>query len=223
MILNFDNTTLVMCDGTGSDFFVNEKIISSMVKIAKFKNILHFTTQTECESYYSELIKIKRFSYKDYQDFLIYKLNDYIKTDFAFLMQSDGFIINPNMFNPSFFEYDYIGAPWPKNIFKKIKVDGDVVGNGGFSIRSKKLLEQCKNIPLGSYYYWHEDTLISLYYKKYFENAGCKFAPIELAKQFSIEYPLNENHNIESCFGFHGKDNLNRANEILEKNICSTR
>ena len=80
-------------------------------------------------------------------------------------------------------------------------------------------MEQCKNIPLGSYYYWHEDTLISLYYKKYFENAGCKFAPIELAKQFSIEYPLNENHNIESCFGFHGKDNLNRANEILEKNI----
>lgn len=219
-MLNFDNTTLVMCDGTGSDFFVNEKIISNMVKIAKFKNILHFTTQTECKSYYSELVKIKSLSYKDYQDFLIYRLNDYIKTDFAFLMQSDGFIVNPNMFNPSFFDYDYIGAPWPQTMFKKVKVDGPVVGNGGFSIRSKKLLELCKNISTKVPYYWHEDTLISLYYKKHFENAGCNFAPVDLAKQFAIESSIDENHIIENCFGFHGKNHIKKANELLNKNIC---
>jgi hypothetical protein len=220
MTLNFNNTTLVMVDGNGSDYFINEKIISDMVKIAKFKNILHFTTQIECHSFYSKLIKIKKLSYGEYQNFLLYQVNDYIDTDFAFFMQSDGFIINPQFFNPSFFDYDYIGAPWPKNIFKKYKVETDIVGNGGFSIRSKKLLNLCKNIPRGDYFYWHEDTLISLYYKNHFEGAGCRFAPIELASQFSIENPLNKDHIIENCFGFHGKGYISKANDILNKNLC---
>ena len=220
MKLNFNNTTLVMVDGTGSDFFINEKIISNMVKIAKFKNIIHFSNQIECHSFNSNLIKIKKLSYKDYQDFLLYQINDYINTDFAFFMQSDGFIINPEKFSQSFFDFDYIGAPWPQNIFKKIKVDGPVVGNGGFSIRSKKLLNLCKNIPKGDYFYWHEDTMISLYYKKHFEDAGCKFAPIELASQFSIENPLHEGHTIENCFGFHGKAYIDKANNILNNNLC---
>ena len=39
-----------------------------------------------------------------------------------------------------FFDYDYIGAPWPNNFVNR-------VGNGGFSLRSKKFLELTAKIP----------------------------------------------------------------------------
>jgi hypothetical protein len=216
-MLNFLNTTLIFCDGTGNEFHDNENIISKMLQICKFKDIVHFTANTNQVSNLSTVVYTKKFSYYEYQQFCIYGVNSHVHTDFAFYMQNDGFIVNPNMFDPAFFEYDYIGAPWQKGIFCIKKYNYEIVGNGGFSIRSKRLLNYCQNIP---HVTLNEDTTISVRHRPSFEKLGCRFAPVELAKKFSIEMPLEDSHTIENTFGFHGRWNKEKALQLLEKNTC---
>jgi len=59
------------------------------------------------------------------------------------LVQPDGFVINPDKWDNQFFEYDYIGAPWEQVPHSYLDPWGKPhrVGNGGFSFRSKKLLD----------------------------------------------------------------------------------
>ena len=79
-------------------------------------------------------------------------LNNYIDSDFVLIIQDDGHIVNPHLWDNEFLNYDYIGAPWPnnkkwKNRFSKYdeKVSSNIIrnfnlnniGNGGFSLRSK--------------------------------------------------------------------------------------
>lgn len=214
--IDFNNVTLIMCDGNGLDFYENEKIIKKMLLIANFGKIKHFT-HSNYSSKISEIIKINnKLNYKDYQNFCIYEIPKNVNTDFALFMQTDGFICNPSKFETSFFDYDYIGAPWPKNTFKTLSPHKTFIGNGGFSLRSKKLLDLCKNIPEVK---WNEDITICFAYRKQFEVRGCKFAEPTIAKKFSIENKCSDDHIIENCFGFHGKNYVETANKILDNHL----
>ena len=120
-------------------------------------------------------------------------LNNYVDTDFVLIFQNDGFISDSSSWTEEFLDYDYIGAPWWYD-------DENNVGNGGFSLRSKKLLEILSNDS-------HiketdpEDHNICRVYGDYLkETHGIKFAPESLARKFSVE-----NGNFTSQFGFHGK------------------
>lgn len=73
-------------------------------------------------------------SIEEYSSFMIKELNQYVKTEYVLVIQYDGFILNPDAWTDEFIQYDYIGAPWWYD-------DGKNVGNGGFSLRSRKLLE----------------------------------------------------------------------------------
>src|SRR5690348_15547546 len=44
---------------------------------------------------------------------VIFDLRHYITTDFCMLIHDDGFVVNPESWNPDWLNYDYIGAPWP--------------------------------------------------------------------------------------------------------------
>jgi len=80
-------------------------------------------------------------SLESYSRFMMYSLKDYIDTAFCLNVQRDGVVIHPEQWKNTFLEYDYIGAPWP--IHKNFCDQNDVyhrVGNGGFSLRSKKFL-----------------------------------------------------------------------------------
>ena len=81
-------------------------------------------------------------SYSSYNFFIVNRLSDHIKTDYVLTIQKDGFIINSSSWSDENFNYDYIGAPW----FNPVNQNHLRVGNGGFSLRSKKLLEACKKI-----------------------------------------------------------------------------
>ena len=74
------------------------------------------------------------------------------------------------------------------------------VGNGGFSLRSKQLLELTSG-PKFVYKEKNEDELICHVNRDYLVSNGIKFAPEELARYFSYERELS---NIET-FGFHGE------------------
>ena len=158
-----------------------------------------------------EIIKINHLDYIGYNRFVVYDLWKYIDTDYALLIQDDGFVINPSSWRIEFLEYDYIGAPWslPSDNFSFRDPFGNIirVGNGGFSLRSKKILKAPSDLNLDwkSYYgYYNEDGFITCHNRHLLVKHGCSYAPIEVAKYFSHEAEIEETINIEP-FGFHGK------------------
>jgi hypothetical protein len=159
--------------------------------------------------------KIPNLDYIGYSKFIVYDLFKFINTDYVLIIQDDGFVINPSEWSDVFFKYDYIGAPFP------LPPSGDMisyrdpfgvvqrVGNGGFSFRSKKILELPTTLELEwkSYFgYWNEDGFFAVHNKHILEENGCIFAPIDIASDFSIEHDTNETLG-KTSFGFHGKHN----------------
>lgn len=134
-----------------------------------------------------------------YSKFMIKNLYKYVKTDFVLTIQHDGFILNPKAWTKEFLYYDYIGAPWWYD-------DGKNVGNGGFSLRSRKLLKILANDKKIKKF-TPEDHHICRTYRKYLESKGIKFAPERLAAKFSVEGNIREfktGQNIwKGEFGFH--------------------
>lgn len=147
----------------------------------------------------TEIIKISPIkSIKEYSSFMITRLNEFIDTKYALIVQYDGIVVSPNSWTDTFLEYDYIGAPW-----------GDkVVGNGGFCLRSKKLLSTIsENINMFNGHYHPEDVMLCrTESKKYFENLGIKYAPYDIAIKFSYE----SHGRYTNQFGMHNREKTRR-------------
>jgi hypothetical protein len=169
-----------------------------------------------------EFCKIKQItSIDDYSYRTIYELPHFIKTDFALIIQQDGFVVNVSSWREEFLAFDYIGAPWtlPRDSFSYRDRLGKIVrvGNGGFSMRSKRLLDLANalNLPWEPFHgYYNEDGFICCKNRHLYEANGCKFAPIEVAAHFSREALIPEFEHIVP-FGFHGKNSpyINRLND----------
>ena len=155
-------------------------------------------------------------SIDEYNKYIIYNLWRHIDTQHCLIVQADGYVINPNLWNSEFLEYDYIGAPWP------IKDDAYIdpfgkhqrVGNGGFSLRSKRLLalpaseEVPWEVNIGDFYkhqgvgLYSEDGNICVHNRHIYESAGCKWPDVSLALDFSVETRIPE-YTGAPTFGFH--------------------
>jgi len=170
-------------------------------------------TSQDIKAHDVEIIKCEPINYVEFSHFCVYRLHEYIDTEFALLIHPDGYVVNPHMWTDEFLQYDYIGALWPlpQDDFSFRDEDGVIqrMGNGGFTLRSKKLLSLAKelNLEWKSYHGFHnEDGFYCVYHRKTYEKHGCKYAPIEVAAKFSHETMVPENYgNIP--FGFHGKNN----------------
>lgn len=136
-------------------------------------------------------------STKQYSEFMIKELHKYVDTEFALIFQYDGFVLNSSAWTDEFFKYDYIGSPW-------YHLGNLRVGNGGFSLRSKKLLDWLGNNWKTINARIHpEDVYISRFARSYLEKEGMKFAPEEVASKFAMEG--NERSVVwKGEFGFHG-------------------
>lgn len=135
---------------------------------------------------------------EDYSRFCIQDMAKHIKKSHALIIHPDGFIQNPKAWDNSWLEYDYIGAPW---VFYK----EHMVGNGGFSLRSKRLLDILARTELTNFH--PEDSVICRDLRPWLEKKfNIRFAPVEVAKLFSIEgYGVDPNLNrYDGEFGFHG-------------------
>lgn len=160
-----------------------------------------------------EVVPIPRINFEGYSKFILEELVHYVDAEFCLVVQSDGFVLNASRWNPSFLDYDYIGAPWPQDLTLQpgdvpLDVSGNCVGNGGFSLRSKKLLNMTSKINFDklSFLSKSEDLIICHYLYEQMLAAGIKFPTPELAAQFSIESPTAAyGQNPKTCFGFHGK------------------
>ena len=208
--LELPNVTLVCVTSVNVQRAI--KALQYSVKNIEFKNVLLLTSE-ECVLDNIDVIKINPILNTDeYSKFIVYELHKYINTEFALIIQEDGFVVNAEQWDGLFLEYDYIGAPWPipedDFSFKDSYGNLQRVGNGGFSLRSKKLLRLASELDLEwkSYFgFYNEDGFFCCHNKHIYEANGCKFAPIDVASKFSFETPIPENNGILT-FGFHGKN-----------------
>lgn len=138
-------------------------------------------------------------SREDYSLVVQTQLAAHVRTDFVLVIQWDGYPVRPENWTDAFLEHDYIGAPWPQF------PNAIAVGNGGFSLRSRRLLEACLDPRFRSGH--PEDVVICHTNRSLLENAhGIRFAPVDLARRFSCER-MGE---AARSFGFHGLFNMPR-------------
>ncbi len=140
-----------------------------------------------------ELVPIPRIaSVEAYSRFMIKELLPHVATDFVQVVQWDGYVINGGAWSGEFQEYDYIGARW------WFREEGLDVGNGGFSLRSRRLLEALQD-P-GIVVDRAEDLLICDAYRDLLAaRYGIRIAPASLARRYAFE---GDHPNLQA-FGFH--------------------
>lgn len=134
-----------------------------------------------------------------YSDFLLTGLPDHVTTTHCLVAQWDGHLLDARRWQSAFLEYDYIGASWPQ--FD----DGHDVGNGGFSLRTRRLMELCRDpafVPVHP-----EDVAIGRTNRAWLEEKGMRFAPRDLADAFAAERTGDP----QQTFGYHGVWNMPRA------------
>lgn len=131
-------------------------------------------------------------SARAYSNFVLRELAVHVATSHVLLVQWDGYVIDARRWRPAFLEYDYLGASWPQF------GDGLDVGNGGFSLRSRALLEACHDAAFHASH--PEDLAIGRHNRVLLEAHGLRFAPRELADAFSAERAGNP----DTSFGYHG-------------------
>lgn len=132
-----------------------------------------------------------------YSQFVLRSLAEHIATEHCLIVQWDGFVLDASRWRPEFLRFDYIGAPWPQF------TDGHDVGNGGFSLRSRRLLRACLRPAFVASH--PEDVAICRRNRDFLERElGMLFADRETAQQFSFERTIPS----APAFGFHGIFNL---------------
>lgn len=137
----------------------------------------------------------------DYNRVTLNLLPQLIKEDFVLIVQADGFAVNPQSWSDQFLSYDYIGA-----VMNPVWVPNrdHAVGNGGFCLRSRRLLNALREINIEPTNR-NEDTEICCAHRLCLEQQyGIRWAPQELAHQFSIEW-IVDNPWLGKSFGFHGR------------------
>lgn len=203
----------------------------------EFNNIILFSDKDVSGNF--ELIKIDEIrKIKEYNNFIL-RLSNFVTAPFVLIIQDDGHIVNPKLWNDNFFDYDYIGAPWPNSrkwnkrwirygddisskIIKHSKYNQ--IGNGGFSLRSQKFLEYSAKFEryderLG------EDIYLNLYNYDKSKDFGINYPSLDLAIRFSYETTLkgrnlnkenkNKDYDFNRHFGWHGK-NFKNYEKILD-------
>jgi hypothetical protein len=206
---NLDKVTIIGVAGTKA--LETLKAIKYSCRELKFAKAMLITPE-DIEDDFVEIVKCESLNYEQYNHFIVYRLHEYIDTEFALIVQNDGYVINADSWEEDFLKYDYIGAIWPlpNDDFSFRDSEGNLqrVGNGGFSLRSKKLLSLAKelNLEWKAYYgFYHEDGFYCCHNRKVYEDHGCKYATIEVAAKFSHESNVEENYGIIP-FGFHGRN-----------------
>lgn len=208
-MINIDNCTLFAVDCIQPELAI--KALEKTCKQINFKEVIFFSdvkpTYLNDKFKFHQIEKINNLD--EYSEFMLTKLTNFIDTEFCFSIHHDGFVVNLELWSNDFIKYDYIGAPWPSTA--QFILEGKRVGNGGVSIRSKKLMEYVKTIPQRG----HEDTVICVNLRTHLEERGFTFAPLEVAAKFSVELTCADlDQQVSNTFAFHGKHTSEHIAEI---------
>ena len=187
--------TLLCADTTHKAHLAARAIAKSMEQ-ADFEQVKLLTNNSQLP----HAVKIPEIKgLEAYSKFCIRDMHKYVDTPHALIVQFDGYALNGEAWTDEFLKFDYGGAPFqPSN----------TIGNGGFGIRSKRIMEACSKLPTGSDH--PEDAAISIRFRSELEAQGLKFMPVELARKLSFEgrsWDSKEWRGVQNkwagSFGFH--------------------
>ncbi|MGK5077139.1 DUF5672 family protein [Janthinobacterium sp. HLX7-2] len=142
-------------------------------------------------------------SVEAYSAFMVHELGAHFSGTHVLIMQWDSFIVHPQQWQSAFLDCDYIGAPWSHRPV--------VVGNGGFSLRSRRLYEVLPQISVVQPH--PEDYAIcELHGAQLQQDFGIRFADARLASAFAFECIAPTGR----TFGFHGFFNFGQVLDDVE-------
>lgn len=162
-------------------------------------DILIFSDQSQGWPSGASIVGINTLQSKDeYNQYIIEQLPLHTTSTHYIILQYDGFILNRSKWDDDYLQYDYMGAPWPNYEYHR-------VGNGGFSLRSRRLIHFASTYARLRSLGEAEDLFIGRTIRPLLEvRDRVSFAPEDVASKFSFEspcYPM-------MAFGFHGVFNL---------------
>ena len=225
----FANITVVAIDGAGNIESHIPSILKTSLGLPGSKKLL--ITNRLIDSDMPQKVIAQALDYGGYSDFVIYCIFQYIDTDFVLIVQNDGWMLNAQNWRNEWYEYDYIGglthaaivgSEFYRNYQWKDKPNPIIVQNGGFSLRSRKLLEAptkygiVKHPQIGDLA--NEDVQLSCLMRPALESVGLKFATDEESKLFSFEHLDDEIHkdlDLRKVFGHHSKTRRLTSNETV--------
>lgn len=202
--MNLSSVTLVGMDGSGNRPNIIKAMRHSMSHFS-FESCVLFSPVSKWSLYEKDnkirLQDIRKLTYKEWNEFVIKELYNHIHTKHYLFVDTDGFVLNPDKWDFTFLDYDYIGAKWSlgqDTIYKnRFGIDcNNTVGNGGFTLRSKRLLKEASRLDYNGDP--PEDAFLCIKNYDTLVKKGIRFAPPEVADKFSTD-PYNG-----ESFGFHG-------------------
>ena len=201
-MLSLPSVTLVCIDTVNHDLAVRALALSSAQ--IRFARVVFATAAIPPDLAIPtgvEVATIPALTSRDaYSRFVLKDLLPLVQTSHMLLVQWDGYVVNPDAWSPAFLDCDYLGATW------FWRDDGMRVGNGGFSLRSRRLLEALQDPKIEMME--AEDITICRTYRDLLERKhGIRFGDEATADRFSFEtdYPTGR------PFGFHGLFNFWRV------------
>jgi hypothetical protein len=182
-------------------------------------------------------------NYHEYSWFVMFALWRFIETDYALIVQDDGWILDIANWRDEFLDYDYVGAPihlarvdtpqdstwmrsfsWYPHLDQADSIVMPVL-NGGFSLRSKRMLRalidhpevrvevpppnvhETEPIKMG----WfndaiNEDVQLTAVLRPQLERLGIRYAPLDVCARFAVEDagPIHDSAGATRKFGQHG-------------------
>lgn len=209
--INLKNITAVIVDGF-NPANKNAKVLNYCANLCDFYSVQLFSFEKPSIPYDFEFFKIDKINYLEYSYFIIKEMPKQIKSEYVLILNHDGYIVNINAWDNNFLNYDYIGAPWHPKTLSNARV-----GNGGFSLRSKKLLNRCMKEDF-IIHQLNDDVMICSVYKDLLESDGIKFAPLDIAAKFSWGGHIPEMYrDWKECFGAH----IGKPNFEVEYKMCN--
>lgn len=250
MPADFSNVTVVTVTGeagVGGDAAV-PSLVHSATQLSGARALMISPDRPQQLPQNIQHYRVKPFGYIGYSVFILYCLENFIKTDYALIVQKDGWVLNADNWRPEFFDYDYLGAPSVSGMtvdargartiynaftWQQFVGRSDVqllpVYNGGLSLRSRRLLTAPRRLGLTMnitpphlfgdvedqsalfemdwpWAHHTEDTQVCAYMREALEADGIRFAPLELALDFSFEYIgdiIHAKHDFARSFGTH--------------------
>lgn len=192
---------VTLCAVTSVNVAATIRALEASLAQVDFAQVLLLTDAALCDVHPSiHIVPIAPLrSSAAYSDFLLTHLVDHVETSHCMVAQWDGHLLDAARWDWSFLDYDYIGASWPQ--FD----DGHDVGNGGFSLRSRRLMSLCRTSPFLQVH--PEDVAIARVNRDWLEDQGMRFAPRDLADAFATE----RTGSLATSFGYHGAFNMPRA------------
>lgn len=194
-MINLSDVTLVAIDTVCHD--LTALAIRDCCEHINFKDIVYFS-----DKYHPDIPKSNTYilqkpikNIEDHDNYRWYGVPDLVKTSHMLIIEWDSWIINPDKWDDEFLNYDYIGAPWPWH--KEFKV-----GNGGFSLRSKALMQFLKEHDNYKMIVHEDDTLCRVH-RPELEKLGFTWASEAIAERFAFERSAPR-----QSFGFHGLFNF---------------